>query len=889
MGYSKMKFNEIIEMLNQNNKLTFAVDIASKQIDYIYKNNDLYKENTTLDELIKIFINYYNLLKADKLKKFITNLDTIEESFELISEYEKKDGSTVKLKFKLLPCDENKVVISSIINVDENISMLDDLTKCYNKEAFYDVLNKSIEKKQEFVLMKIDIDNFKEFNEKYGHMFGDMLLIEIGAIIKAAIIKNGYVARIGGDEFLVLLYISNDYDTVHEACRSLRFKISNLDGSNCVKNAKFTATIGSALFPQDGQNADLLLKKVDTALIRGKTKGKNCFIMYTEEKCGKVELDDNKPMKTKKMDTYNSAITNYNIIYGIIEVLNRKSYIKFNFTDSLSLLGNFFMLDRISLIVCNPDTGLFDDQIIWNNPLYPVVPLVSNPSNIINWRKSYDSLNMINIDHIQSYSYLPIYDQLVKEKTKSILAFELIHEDKVYGQVRFDMIHCNRFWQSKNISALALISKMYAIKLAAEYTNEKHYKELYIDSLTGLYNYSKWLLETHTFANSNNNRYSVIAFEICDFVSLITGMGAKKCDELILKVSKWLKEQKDDIYCRVRGEMFAILTKDSDIDRLKERAKDLYKSVTSTHYNNSYSTIRMRAGYYIAYANEGLDSSVEKAFFALNASQDNEFLLYTDKLYDDIKEQTMLELHIEEALENNEFMLYIQPKISTKTGKIGGAEALTRWNYKFEKILQPYKFIPLFERTGYITKLDYNVFESVCKFLRELIDSGHKPVPISVNVSRYTLDYDNYIETINKIRNKYNIPLELIELEITEGMYAENVDDIQKFVNKLRKEGYSISIDDFGSGYSNLNNIANLDFQVLKLDKSLCNMTNISKEIILDSILDIAKKTGHIVVCEGVEDKETYDKLANKGADLIQGFYFDKPLEKTEFINKYFK
>ena len=118
-------------------------------------------------------------------------------------------------------------------------------------------------------------------------------------------------------------------------------------------------------------------------------------------------------------------------------------------------------------------------------------------------------------------------------------------------------------------------------------------------------------------------------------------------------------------------------------------------------------------------------------------------------------------------------------------------------------------------------------------------------------------------------------------------MYTENTDDIQKFVNMLKKEGYSISIDDFGSGYSNLNSIANLDFDVIKLDKSLCNMEGKNNDLILDAIISIAKKTGHSVVCEGIETKEMVDKMAKLGADLIQGYYYDKPLEKEEFRNKY--
>ena len=885
-----MDFNEIIKkILYLHNELIFVIDVKSKQIFDVYKGDQKYQDCISIEEFIDVFKEHFDLIDnfRFKLTKFLTNMDYPKESFELSTNYIKNDGSNISIKYKALPLEGDNVLFSLSTDVEDLTTSIDDLTKCYTRDALYDKIEESIIYKKEFAIMKVDIDNFKDFNNLYGHIFGDMMLIEIAATIKAFVGNNGYVARIGGDEFLLLLYTTNDYDSVHDICTKLRTRITNLDGSNCVRNAKFTATVGCALYPKDGDNADILLKKVDKALIRGKNKGKNCFIIYRVEKCGEVSVDDNIVVKEKEMDIYNSSIANYNIIYGIIEVLNRKSYIKINFLDSLSLIGNYFMLDRISLIVMDPETGKFEDQIIWNNPLYSPVPLTSNPNNVPNWRRVYDKLNMIKINQVESNTDLPIYQQISKEKTKSVLAFELIHEDKIYGQVRFDMIYSTRFWEPKNVSTLALISKMYAIKLATEYTNNKHYEELYIDKSTGLYNYSKWLIEIQNYHLTNKQPYSLIFFEISNFISLVSAIGSKKCDKVITKIAEWLKQQTNDITCRVRGEMFAILTNDIDPEAIANKIKAFNAYIAENQYNNEKTAIKINSGVYITNGKERLDSSLEKVLLAFNSSNANETVFYTDKLYDDIKEQATLELHIEEALDKNEFLLYIQPKISAETGKIAGAEALTRWNYNFEKILQPFKFIPLFERTGYITKLDYNVFENVCKFLREVIDSGKKPVPISVNVSRYTVDYDSYVETINSIRKKYDIPLDLIELEITEGMYTENMDDIKEFVNKLRKEGYSISIDDFGSGYSNLNNIVNLDFEVLKLDKSLCDVTNKRKELVIGAIIAIAKKSGHTIVCEGVEDKETCDKLASLGADLIQGYYYDKPLEKEEFRKKY--
>ena len=760
----------------------------------------------------------------------------------------------------------------------------DELTKCYKKDALYEKIKEAVKEKREFILLKIDIDDFSLFNNRFGHMLGDMILIEISTLIKSIILNNGFVARTGGDEFTILLFMPNDYDMVRNFCVDLRFKISTIDGSECIQKSKFTATLGCAMYPRDGIDFDTLILKTYKSLIRGKNKGKNCSIIYNEEKCKEIVIEDDKIIRDEAIDTFDPTITNYNIIYGITDVLNKDIYIKFDYADSLSFLGNFFMVDRVLLILSNPDNDSLENVIAWNNPLYPVIQNKFNQKNMKEWLNLYDSSNTLIINDIESYKDLNIYNQLKQERTKSSLSFKLIHEDKIYGFLRFDMINDSRIWHQQNILSLSIISKIYSMKIAESFNNMKHFNELYIDNLTGLSNYSKWLIDTKEFAAKNDNLYSVITFEICDYISLLSIIGSKKCEKLIIKISNWLKEQENDITCRMRGEMFSILTLESDIDSLKNRARQLLKYISDS---NNFSSIKIRGGIYIANSHDDINTAAEKSRLALHASSNNELLVYTDKLYEEIKEEKTLELHIEDALENDEFMLYIQPKISTKTGKIGGAEALTRWNYKHEKILAPYKFIPLFERTGYITKLDFKIFEYVCIFLKSVIDSGKKPVKISVNVSRYTLDYKNYIKTLNEIRNRYNIPINLIELEITEGMYTENTDDIQKFVNMLKKEGYSISIDDFGSGYSNLNSIANLDFDVIKLDKSLCNMEGLNKDLILDAIISIAKKTGHSVVCEGIETKEMVEKMAMLGADLIQGYYYDKPLEKEEFRNKY--
>ena len=213
-----------------------------------------------------------------------------------------------------------------------------------------------------------------------------------------------------------------------------------------------------------------------------------------------------------------------------------------------------------------------------------------------------------------------------------------------------------------------------------------------------------------------------------------------------------------------------------------------------------------------------------------------------------------------------------------------------RYVYNFEKLVYPNTFIPLLEKNGFITKLDYIVFENVCKLQRNLLAKGLKTVPISVNVSRSVNDFDSYLENIERIRSKYKVPQELFEIEITEGMYTDNNEVIKNFISKLHEKGYKVSMDDFGSGNSNLTALSQLSFDTIKFDKSFFTSPDNEKEVLIIYVMSkLVKSLNMKVLCEGIETEE-YDKyLTEIGIDYIQGYYYDKPLPVDVFLEKYIK
>lgn len=249
-----------------------------------------------------------------------------------------------------------------------------------------------------------------------------------------------------------------------------------------------------------------------------------------------------------------------------------------------------------------------------------------------------------------------------------------------------------------------------------------------------------------------------------------------------------------------------------------------------------------------------------------------------------------LEKDFREGIKNNEFKIFLQPKFDIRTEKIVGAEALIR-REKEGKIIMPNSFIPEYERTGIITKLDMFVFESICKKLKEWKDKGYKVFPIAINESRRHLHNENHIKELEEIVKCYEVNPNLIELELTETVVVENIESAKEAERKVHALGFVVSMDDFGVGYSSFYMLKNINIDILKIDKSFSDevMEDKRGRIILESIIDMAKKLEIKTVAEGIEKKEQLEYLKQIGCDMVQGYYFEKLLSIKEFEEKYIK
>lgn len=249
---------------------------------------------------------------------------------------------------------------------------------------------------------------------------------------------------------------------------------------------------------------------------------------------------------------------------------------------------------------------------------------------------------------------------------------------------------------------------------------------------------------------------------------------------------------------------------------------------------------------------------------------------YDTEIHEKEKLQNYIENHMEQALRDGEFQMFLQPKIDLNKGTVSGAEALVRWVVDGEQTIFPDQFIPIFERNGFCVRLDYYMVEQACRQIREWMDAGLAPVPISVNQTKLLLYEDDYVQRICDITRRYGVPSHYITLEILEGLALENPEEASARIDRLHDYGFCISMDDFGTGYSSLTTLSQLQIDELKLDRSFLNWTDQSTQAnrcrILEIVIEVAKRLHISTVAEGIETAEHVRLMQEMHCDYGQGY-----------------
>lgn len=400
------------------------------------------------------------------------------------------------------------------------------------------------------------------------------------------------------------------------------------------------------------------------------------------------------------------------------------------------------------------------------------------------------------------------------------------------------------------------------------------------DSLTGLYNKDEFIRRVLEDLDENQEAY-IIYFDIDKF-SLYTGLfGITAGDHLLLYIANILKNFDNMIHARFYNDIFVVYIKDSlkAVDDFITSIKNLTK-----HYSSNYDINVSFGVYKIDDITISVGNMIDYAAMALETIKgkyEKKYALYSESLSNcKIKEQVIIN-NMESALANHEFCIYLQPKYDIRENKIIGAESLVRWVHQ-GNVISPGEFIPVFEQNGFITKLDLYIWEETCKYIRYRLDNNLKAIPISVNVSRMFLSLNSFIPDVKDIIKKYNVSPQLLKFELTESLFSNSI-LIREKVAELRELGFKVHMDDFGSGYSGLSVLKDVDFDIIKLDLRFFESNDIKSNIIIETVIQMAKKLDIPVIAEGVETIEHVETLKKFGCNYAQGFYYSKPIPVDEF------
>lgn len=408
------------------------------------------------------------------------------------------------------------------------------------------------------------------------------------------------------------------------------------------------------------------------------------------------------------------------------------------------------------------------------------------------------------------------------------------------------------------------------------------------DELTGIYNKQAFYTKTKEMLLDNPDKnFDLLRINIERFKVLNDLFGESTGDKLLRYIGKFLKEI--NLPLCVSGRLYAdnfVVCYEAGKGDSRRMINTLQMVADSFAINNR--TILSFGLYRIDDKTLPVSVMCDRANMALwkaKGNFKNPYCEYDEKMRQQVLKEQKIINAMEMAIQNKEFTLYLQPKYDIEQGTIIGAEALVRWISQENGFISPGDFIPVFENNGFVYEVDKFIWEESCRYLRKWLDEGREVHPISVNVSRIDLYDPKLVKHLVDLREKYQLPSQYLELEITESAYTEDPEQIITITRQLREAGFVILMDDFGTGYSSLNMLKDIQIDVLKLDMGFLKSSDYSAKggNILTAILKMAESLKMQTIAEGVETKEQVEFLKGIGCKYVQGFYYSKPLPVEDF------
>lgn len=789
-------------------------------------------------------------------------------------------------------------VIGKICNIDErkeNEKKLqfktehDSLTGLLNYSAAVGKMEQCLARlknEEHCCLLILDVDNFRQINEKNGHVFGDAVLRTLSDELSKNFM-NAIHGRIGGDEFFSMVHNLTE-TKLQVVLEGINKRFSELnDEEDDTTGIKIS--VGGVICTKAQNEFDKAFRIADHALYLVKTeqKGSFCILpMEDENLAHEVGYLCSKENKKEHISDYSGVQTDEDIVLFTLELLDNVTNIRIGLKMISERIIRHFHFDEIFYI--NNEGENYDLVYHWGR-------FVHSPFERVHLDGAKDGWKYVNeIMDDQGITILTRsqMEQIPGEKVGSLMLVKNeINEEKSNIIIFVDKWNEHSWEHEKNVLlrlANIIFKRIEKLQKDEQYRLQIEQKVNY-DAITGLPNYTKFLAQSDQYLQTRNDAQKDYYFSYADFSNfqyLNDVYGYSVGDTILKKLADKLKKSNPfGIYhTRITSDHFVSFLECPQKYHLKEDLQKFFEEFC-LEANKEYSLCNLILIAGLAkvegeseYVSAWVDNANVARKYGKNTAETS-CILYDNKIRESNESEMAIVAMMASALENNEFEVYLQPKIGLDEEEVVGAEALVRWRRKDGSYIYPDQFIPVMEKNGFITKVDFVVLEKVMHFLRETERSGEQLLPISVNFSRLHNEDEQFVTKIAQLLNQYQVDAKYLEAEITESVYMYDLTQLNQNIKLLKDLGVKISIDDFGSGYSSLTVLSKITADIIKLDKQFLNDCEDERSIKFTKyLIRMMKHLGFRVIAEGVETKEQVEMLKTVNCDMVQGYYYARPM-----------
>ena len=750
------------------------------------------------------------------------------------------------------------------ISTTKQLAYTDPLTGVKNKHAYVEFEEHFDEliregKLEEFALFIFDLNDLKIINDNFGHEMGDKYIIKSVEYIKQYF-PNVEIYRFGGDEFIII-FQDEDYKKRFECLESFNKQVEE----NIINKDPVIAVGFSDFVKEKDNTLRSVFLRADERMYSRKRRLKEITNENNPENVNKNKVQSNNNLRLEMYEMYHR-----NQNFSLLDFLNGSSADEIleidiendTFKQYYHVQGKYFV----------PNVGLSYKELLDFTTRYIVHP--DDRGAYLSLMKIDGFFERLSNAHIPNFDFAHFRYKLQDGQYRYVEQVVIAGEENGIPKGMFRMY----VFDIQNLKSHQL----------GKVSNDSTVVSLGRDTITGLLTSKDFFSTADNIVKDNpEKKWCLIAIDIEHFKFFDEWFGREKGDYLLAKIGAELKDN-----CQNNGGVAGYFGQDDftvlvpfDLAKINELFENL-KSII-----NSFG---MSAGFLPAFGVAKVEKDMllvdafDRATIAsTRAKRDikNRISVFTYEMQFKAQQEYRILTDFIHALQNGEITFYLQPQCNLKTGSIVGAEALARWVKPDGALVAPNDFIPVLEQYGFITDLDKYIWEAVCKSLKKWIDQGKESVPVSLNVSRIDIFNIDIARFIHDICEKYSIPHKLVKIEITESAYAEVSSTIDRLVQVLRKDGFAVLMDDFGSGYSSLNMLSNLKLDAIKLDANFLHLDKGEDRgmHIIESVVNMAHNMALPIIVEGIETKQQREFLQELGCQYAQGYFFYRPMPVSDF------